>query len=272
MRSDSWTQPLSATADILLFSCLMFALILAGWVMVWGIWFGRQRPAWIPRAAAGLALLYMVSHAIGQEVFFGLVQHGVAAEFEMVSLVAQVLFFALTLWIAIQGIRSRGLEGWLVLPAVLLRGISVFAQELLLLHIRISVHPFGVNVTLAHLATVLMALAVVLLLLWRLLRSVKTQRELALDVKQAQEVQQVILPQARVLHPGLMIESVYRTARQVGGDFFQIIPHDTDGSLLIVAGDVAGRACRPACWWPCWWVRFARPLKAATIPRPCLAF
>jgi serine phosphatase RsbU (regulator of sigma subunit) len=51
----------------------------------------------------------------------------------------------------------------------------------------------------------------------------------------------VILPQARVLHPGLMIESVYRPARQVGGDFFQIIPHDTDGSLLIVAGDVAGK-------------------------------
>jgi serine phosphatase RsbU (regulator of sigma subunit) len=24
--------------------------------MVWWIWFGRQRPAWIPRAAAGLAL------------------------------------------------------------------------------------------------------------------------------------------------------------------------------------------------------------------------
>jgi len=27
----------------------------------------------------------------------------------------------------------------------------------------------------------------------------------------------------------------------VGGDFFQIIPHKTDGSLLIVAGDVAGK-------------------------------
>src|ERR1700679_4387369 len=159
----------------------------------------------------------------------------------MLTLVARMLLFVLTLWIAIQGIRSQGLEGWLVLPAVLLRGISVFALELLLLRIRISVHPFGVNVTLAHLATVLMALAVVLLLLRRLLLSVKTQRELALDVKQAQEVQQVILPQARVLHPGLTIESVYRPARQVGGDFSQIFPHDTDGSLLIVAGDVAGK-------------------------------
>jgi serine phosphatase RsbU (regulator of sigma subunit) len=27
----------------------------------------------------------------------------------------------------------------------------------------------------------------------------------------------------------------------VGGDFFQIIPHKTDGSVLIVAGDVTGK-------------------------------
>ena len=39
----------------------------------------------------------------------------------------------------------------------------------------------------------------------------------------------------------MTIESVYRPARQVGGDFFQVLPHDTDGSLLIVAGDVAGK-------------------------------
>ena len=59
---------------------------------------------------------------------------------------------------------------------------------------------------------------------------------MALDVKQAQEVQQVILPVARTTLPGLVIESEYRPAREVGGDFFQIIPHPADGSLLIVAG------------------------------------
>lgn len=64
---------------------------------------------------------------------------------------------------------------------------------------------------------------------------------MALDVRQAQQVQQVILPEAHVSHPGFAIESVYRPAREVGGDFFQIIPHPEDGSLLIVAGDVAGK-------------------------------
>jgi hypothetical protein len=33
---------------------------------------------------------------------------------------------------------------------------------------------------------------------------------------------------------GFEIESEYRPAREVGGDFFQIIPHDRDGSLLVV--------------------------------------
>jgi serine phosphatase RsbU (regulator of sigma subunit) len=64
---------------------------------------------------------------------------------------------------------------------------------------------------------------------------------MTLDVKQAQEVQQVILPESRLMLPGLTIESEYRPAREVGGDFFQIIPHRSDGSLLIVAGDVTGK-------------------------------
>jgi serine phosphatase RsbU (regulator of sigma subunit) len=51
----------------------------------------------------------------------------------------------------------------------------------------------------------------------------------------------VILPEAHTTLPGLAIESVYRPAREVGGDFFQIIPHKSDGSVLIVAGDVTGK-------------------------------
>ena len=59
-------------------------------------------------------------------------------------------------------------------------------------------------------------------------------------MKQAKEVQHVLLPEF-VTVPGLSIETEYRPAREVGGDFFQIIPHATDGSVLIVAGDVTGK-------------------------------
>lgn len=64
------------------------------------------------------------------------------------------------------------------------------------------------------------------------------------ELAQAQEVQQVILPESHVTLPGLVIESEYRPAREVGGDFFQMIPHASDGGLLIVAGDVAGKGLK----------------------------
>jgi predicted transposase YbfD/YdcC len=38
------------------------------------------------------------------------------------------------------------------------------------------------------------------------------------------------------------VSSIARlTAREVGGDFYQILPNDTDGSVLIVVGDVTGK-------------------------------
>jgi hypothetical protein len=64
------------------------------------------------------------------------------------------------------------------------------------------------------------------------------------ELAQAQEVQQVILPESRLALPGLVVESEYRPAREVGGDFFQMIPDRADGSLLIVAGDVAGKGLK----------------------------
>jgi serine phosphatase RsbU (regulator of sigma subunit) len=67
---------------------------------------------------------------------------------------------------------------------------------------------------------------------------------MAQDVKHAREVQQMILPEARTTLPGLVIESEYRSVREVGGDFFQIIPRPADGSLLIVAGDVTGKGLK----------------------------
>ncbi len=67
---------------------------------------------------------------------------------------------------------------------------------------------------------------------------------MALDVKQAQEVQQVILPESRTSLRGLVVESEYRPAREVGGDFFQVLPNPADASLLIVAGDVAGKGLK----------------------------
>ncbi len=239
--ASSWTQYVSIMEGQLVNDALMTALIYVGWAMVWWVWFGRQRPAWTPRAAAGLGLLFFITIVVGQEMIVGLVPHRVAGIFLSASVLVRLLFLALQLWIVFQGIRRQGLEGWIVLPAVILWGIGTFTAELVVLHIPIRLELFGLSMRLGQISNLLLVLVIGLLLLRRMLKSIKTQRQMALDVKQAQEVQQMILPEARTTLPGLIVESEYRPAREVGGDFFQIIPNHADSSLLIVAGDVTGK-------------------------------
>jgi serine phosphatase RsbU (regulator of sigma subunit) len=76
-----------------------------------------------------------------------------------------------------------------------------------------------------------------------LLRSNRlSRRQAVMDgaLAAAREVQQVILPLQDEAVPGFTVESVYKPAQQVGGDFFQILPTG-DGGLLVVVGDVAGK-------------------------------
>jgi hypothetical protein len=84
------------------------------WVMVWWVWFGRQRPLWLPKVAAGLPVLLMVAYILADDFFSGLIPHEVAVHFWDVSLVLRVALFAPLLWIVIEGIRKQDVEGWLV--------------------------------------------------------------------------------------------------------------------------------------------------------------
>lgn len=74
-------------------------------------------------------------------------------------------------------------------------------------------------------------------------RFIKAQTEKAIldsEMAAAREVQQLIVPESGESFPGFAVESVYRPAQQVGGDFYQILPAGR-GGLLIVVGDVAGK-------------------------------
>ena len=234
-------QTLSGLVEVILLYVLLAPLTLAAFVMVWWVWFRLKRPAWVPKAIVVLTLLYMLGELFGEEIFVGLVSHRVAADFHLLSLIVRLALLALLVLIGILGIRQQGREGWIALPGIILLGIARFQPELLLLHIRVKWYFLGFSLTLSQLADILLVLALFILLLRRVLLSLRAQRQQALDIKQAAEVQQVILPESHFTFPGLAIETEYRPAREVGGDFFQLIPHPTDGSLLIVAGDVTGK-------------------------------
>jgi serine phosphatase RsbU (regulator of sigma subunit) len=74
-------------------------------------------------------------------------------------------------------------------------------------------------------------------------RHIKASAEKAVleaEMAAAREIQQVIVPEKGEAFPGYVVDSVYQPARQVGGDFFQILRAGDDG-LLVVVGDVAGK-------------------------------
>ena len=56
----------------------------------------------------------------------------------------------------------------------------------------------------------------------------------------ARTVQQVLIPEAIPSVPGFQIESAYKPASEVGGDFFQILP-TAGGGVLAAIGDVSGK-------------------------------
>jgi hypothetical protein len=209
--------------------------------MIWWIWFRLQRPAWIPKAVGVFAFLAILGLFVLQPSVFSHLPHKVGLSVRFTLNLLGLAIEVLMLLIAVLGILKQGLEGWIVLPALLLVGIAGYRPLLTLTGFAHNWFPFGMQVSTFEVAYLLLVAVLFGLLLRRLMLSMRAQRALALDVKHAQEVQRVILPETLLTHPGLTIASEYRPARDVGGDFFQIIPSATDGSLLIVAGDVSGK-------------------------------
>jgi serine phosphatase RsbU (regulator of sigma subunit) len=79
-------------------------------------------------------------------------------------------------------------------------------------------------------------------------RYIKSQAEklrLEGEMTAAREVQRVMVPEALPAIPGYAIESVYRPAAAVGGDFFQVISLPGGRSLAVI-GDVSGKGLQAA--------------------------
>jgi hypothetical protein len=76
-------------------------------------------------------------------------------------------------------------------------------------------------------------------------RNHQKHTEIENELKSAREVQQVMIPEAIPRVPGYAIQGAYHPAREVGGDFFQIISLDS-GATLVILGDVSGKGLKAA--------------------------
>jgi hypothetical protein len=103
---------------------------------------------------------------------------------------------------------------------------------------RFPAGPF--QISLNYISGMLSTLSLAVIMLLRSTTMIRRQTILEGELAAAQEVQQVLVPEQANDVPGFTVESVYEPAQQVGGDFFQIIPTD-EGGLLVVVGDVAGK-------------------------------
>jgi serine phosphatase RsbU (regulator of sigma subunit) len=144
--------------------------------------------------------------------------------------------------ITIRGIRKQKTEGWLALSAVLLVSLSLYQRELrVFLHVKTFFELLGFTISLGTISTIFSLFLITIMLLRRYLQTQRKREQWKTEIEQAQQVQHVLIPEELPKIAGFAIESEYRPAREVGGDFFQIMPGQELVSALIVVGDVTGK-------------------------------
>jgi len=75
----------------------------------------------------------------------------------------------------------------------------------------------------------------------------ETQTRLQNDLETAREIQRQLLPSGAKEIPGLDVATAYVPARELGGDFYDLLPYGV-GRLAIVNGDVSGKGTAAALY------------------------
>jgi hypothetical protein len=109
----------------------------------------------------------------------------------------------------------------------------------------------GVDIDLRAISNLLFAAVMLVAMTFRFRRIQDRNRQVEQEMAAARSVQQILIPDLFPTVPGLLIESAYLPAQEVGGDFFQILPitnlaDPERPSAFIVLGDVSGKGLKAA--------------------------
>jgi hypothetical protein len=233
----------------------LFDAVLAAGFWVAGLFFfatvlNQRRGLWF-RIALILAILSPLCVTL---YWYGWVPVPVAS-------VLAVLFVLPSLVWVLSVLMVRSLRGdpearLLLLPTLLLDGfylafnaVSDFGQlgwwpgAPDLLNYRFHFVPFDFG--LYTIFNIIFLVAMLAFLIRRFSLGRRQEERLLGEFEAARQVQHLLVPEAAVGISGFAIDSVYVPAETVGGDFFQQIP-DNRGGVLIVVGDVAGKGLSAA--------------------------
>ena len=237
----NYTTLLSGPLNLLLADAVMVPGVIALWVMFWAYWFRMGRMPRLHRMVWGFAIALALNMAMMRTPLFGRVIPAHWHIFLAPSAVfLKMLLGGLLLWVAWEGMRKDHTGAWLAMPAVGLVIASLYQQELLVLHVPLTFFPFGMAVGLTQIAVIFSLVMITVLLMRRFLQSLKLRQQWEAEIDQARQIQQLLIPEAIPKIPGFVLETEYKPAQEVGGDFFQILP-DGKGGVLILLGDVTGK-------------------------------
>ena len=240
--SVNFTPWIGQTAVVILNDVILTPLRIGLWVLFWAYWFRIWSIAKLRLVVGALVAILMLGTAMLRPPWYGqqVPVHDatwIAPLLLLIKLGLGVLLFR----VAYRGFRRQKTEGWMAVAAVLLVFVANYQRELRQLHIKTTFSVLGFSISLGTVATVLSLLVITVMLLRRFVHAQRMKEQWKMEIQQARQVQQVLIPNALPQVRGLTITSEYRPAREVGGDFFQILPGETAGSVLIVVGDVTGK-------------------------------
>lgn len=225
-----------------IFIDVIFApLVISLWILFWAYWFRMGQMTRMHYMVWGFTAALMLTVAMMRAPLYGrIVPIQWLVLLAPLAVLLKLLLGSLLLWVAWEGMRKDHAGAWLALPALALVAISLYQQELLVLHLQLMFFPFGMAVNISQIAVVVSLVIVTVLLMRRFLDSLKLRQQWEAEIDQARQVQQLLIPEAIPTIPGYVLETEYRPAQEVGGDFFQILP-DGKGGVLILLGDVTGK-------------------------------
>lgn len=239
----NFTTWVGLTAYVIITDVIAKPLQIGLWVLFWGYWFRLGRMRALHLAVWSLVAILAVGTAMLRPPLYG--QHipvQLGAYLQPLMLMVKLALGILLLIVVYKGFKRNRNEGVIAGLAIVLAVIAIFNREL---HLHFSWTTFkilgGFDIGIGTLSTILSLLVITVMLLRRFIRAQRAKEQWKMEIAQARHVQQVLIPEKLPQINDLHINSEYRPAREVGGDFFQIIPKEDDGTSLIVFGDVTGK-------------------------------
>jgi hypothetical protein len=238
----NFTTWMGQTEYVILSDVIATPLRIGLWVLFWGYWFRLERIDLLHRVVWALVIILAIGTAMLRPPLYGAhVPVHASLYLQPILLGVKLAFGILLLLVAYRGFRRNRGEGAMVGVAVLLAVIANYNRELRVIHIPTTFTILGFAIHLGSLSSILSLMIITVMLLRRFVASQRAKEVWKLEIEQARHVQQVLIPDRLPELAELHIDSEYRPMREVGGDFFQIVPKGKDGSSLIVFGDVTGK-------------------------------